>query len=271
MSRPVERFPVNHHLSQLLERALAMVGVDVGRATVEAAAFAGDEPTSPGDTPNLTRFGDSWAARVTLRPVAWLEWQVSTAAVHSPEHRAAAGTDAGKWGSTVCAESHLGRGNIYTLAEWARSSEAGGTFVFHSVLIEAALTTGRHRPYYRFERTERPEDQRTVDPFRTVRPLLDNSILGITRWSIHTAGYSVRFRTVRRLALEPFVEVSYGQIAKVGGGVFDPATFYGRDSFRSVSVGLRLDWGMRGHRMGHYGVPMDTMDMPGMSMREDAR
>jgi hypothetical protein len=81
----------------------------------------------------------------------------------------------------------------------------------------------------------------------------------------------VRFRTVRRLALEPFVEVSYGQIAKVGGGLFDPATFYGRDSFRSGSVGLRLDWGMRGHRMGHYGVPMETMDMPGMNARDDAR
>jgi hypothetical protein len=271
MSRPVERFPVNHHLSQVLERALALVAVNVGRATVEAAAFNGDEPTSPGDTPNLSRFGDSWAARLTLRPALGLEWQVSTAAVHSPEHRPGAGTDARKWSSSLRADRQLGRADLYGLAEWARTSEAGGAFVFNSVLLEGALTTGRHEPYYRFERTERPEETRTLDPFRSVRPLLDNSILGITRWSIHTAGYRVRFRTTRRLGLEPFLEVSYGRIAKVGGGLFDPATFYGRDSFRSGSVGLRLDWGMRGHRMGHYGVLMETMDMPAMSVRDDAR
>lgn len=271
MSRPVERFPVNHHLSQLLERALTMVAVDVGRATVEAAAFNGDEPTSPGDTPNLSRFADSWAARLTLRPATALEWQVSTAAVHSPEHRPGAGTDARKWSSSLRADRHVGRASLYGLAEWARTSEAGGAFVFHSVLLEAALTTGRHQPYYRFERTERPEETRTLDPFRTVRPLLDNSILGISRWSIHTAGYGVRFRTTRRLAVEPFVEASFGWVAKVGSGSFDPATFYGRDSFRSVSAGLRLDWGMRGHRMGHYGVPAETMDMPTMSARDDAR
>jgi hypothetical protein len=272
MSRPIERFPVNHHLSQLLERALAMVAVDVGRATVEAAAFNGDEPASPGDAPNLSRFGDSWAARLTLRPVSGLEWQVSTAAVHSPENRPGAGTDARKWSSSLRADRQLARASLYGLAEWACTSEAGGAFVFHSVLLEAALTTGRHQPYYRFERTERPEEMRTLDPFRTVRPLLDNSVLGITRWSIHTAGYGVRLGPATgRRALEPFVEVSFGRIATVGGGVFDPTTVYGRDSFRSVSVGLRLDWGMRGHRMGHYGVPMEMPETSPMKMSSRAQ
>lgn len=266
MSRPVERFPVNHHLSQLLERALAMVAVDAGRATLEAAAFNGDEPASPGATPNLSRFGDSWAARLTLRPVAGLEWQASRAAVHSPENRPGAGPDSRKWSTSLRADRQLGRTTIYALAEWARTSEAQGAFVFHSVLLESAITTGRHQPYYRFERTERPEDTRTSDLFRTVRPVLDNSILGITRWTIHTFGYGARFGH-----LQPFVEVSLGQIAVVSGGLFDPAAFYGRDTFRSLSVGLRLDWGMRGHRMGHYGVPMKMPDMPGMKMSSRAQ
>jgi hypothetical protein len=272
MSRPVERFPVNHHLSQLLERAIAMVAVDVGRATAEVAAFNGDEPTSPGDAPNLSRFGDSWAARLTLRPVSGLEWQASTANVHSPEHRGGAGTDARKWSSSLRADRPMGRARLYGLVEWARTSEAQGAFVFHSVLCEAALTTGRHQPYYRFERTERPEDTRTFDLFRTVRPLLDNSILGITRWSIHTFGYGVQLGPGRgRLGLEPFIEVSLGQIAVVSGVLFDPTAFYGGDTFRSVSVGLRLDWGMRGHRMGHYGVPMGMPDMAPMEMSSRAR
>jgi hypothetical protein len=72
------------------------------------------------------------------------------------------------------------------------------------------------------------------------------------------------------VALNPFVELSFGRIATVGGGLFDPVAVYGRDSFRSVSVGLRLDWGMRGHRMGHYGVPMDMPDMPSMQMNSNA-
>jgi hypothetical protein len=267
MSRPVERFPVNHHLSQVLERALVVVGVDVGRATVEVAAFNGDEPTKPGDVPNLSRFGDSWAARFTLRPVSGLEWQASTANVHSPEHRDGAGTDARKWSTSLRADRPLGGARLYALAEWARTSEAEGAFVFHSVLFETALTTGRHQPYYRFERTERPEELRVLDPFQTVRPLLDNSILGISRWSIHTVGYEVRLGPVnRRLALNPFVEVSLGRIATVSGVLFDPTSVYGRDTFRSVSVGLRLDWGMRGHRMGHYGVPMEMPDMSSMDM-----
>jgi hypothetical protein len=270
MSRPVERFPVNHHLSQLLERAVGMVAVNVGRATLEGALFNGDEPASPGATPNLSRFGDSWATRLTLRPLSGFEWQASTAAVHSPENRSGAGPDSRKWSSSLRAERQLGRVAFYGLAEWARTSEAQGAFVFHTVLVEAAVTKGRHQPYYRFERTERPEDDRALDLFRAVRPVLDNSILGITRWSIHTFGYGIRLGPERgRLGLEPFVEVSLGQIAVVSGAFFDPTTFYGRDSFRSVSVGLRVDWGMRGHRMGHYGVTMDMPDMADMPEMKD--
>jgi len=69
-----------------------------------------------------------------------LELQGSHASVHSPEHRAGAGTDqrksslSGRWSGT------LGRFPVYGLIEWARTSEAGGFFVFHSVLAEGAWT-----------------------------------------------------------------------------------------------------------------------------------
>ena len=80
---------------------------------------------------------------------------------------------------------------VYGLLEWARTSEAGGFFVFRSLLAEGAWTGGRHRLYYRFERTERPEEERISD-FRSLRPHLENSILGITRWTVHTAGYALQ-------------------------------------------------------------------------------
>jgi hypothetical protein len=47
-------------------------------------------------------------------------------------------------------------------------------------------------------------------------------------------------------------------MADVGGGIFDVRSFYGKTSFWSTSVGLRLSLGMRMHRMGRYGVAQDT-------------
>ena len=262
MSRPVLRYPVNHHLSQILERALALASVRAGPAQLEGALFDGDEPEYPGQWPALGRFGDSWSVRLTVRPAPGgdLEWQGSAATVHSPEQRAGAGTDQHKTSTSARLERSAGRARVYALAEWARTSEAGGVFVFHSVLAEAAVTTGPHRPYYRFERTERPEEQRTVDLFRTVRPHLENSIIGTTRWTVHTAGYGfVTRRGGSALEIQPFVEASLGRITAVGGGLFDPVAFYGRDTFWSASLGVRAGWRMAGHRMGRYGVPMGTM------------
>ena len=61
----------------------------------------------------------------------------------------------------------------------------------------------------------------------------------------------------RRLRLHPLVEVSYGRIAKVRGGVFDIASVYGADHFWSLSVGVRVGTGMGIHRMGRYGAMED--------------
>jgi hypothetical protein len=264
MSRPVLRYPVNHHLAQILERAVAMMGVRVGPLMAEAGLFNGDEPERPGQWPRVSRFGDSWSGRLTVNPVAGLELQGSHASVHSPEHRAGAGTDQRKWSLSGRWSGALESFPVYGLLEWARTSEAEGFFVFHSVLAEGAWTLGRSRLYYRFERTERPEEERTLNPFRSLRPHVENSILGKTRWTIHTAGYTVHLQPVSVLSVLPLAELSYGRIANVGGGLFDAQSFYGKTSFWSVSVGARLSLGMPLHRMGRYGVAQDTANSRGM-------
>ena len=264
VSRPVLRYPVNHHLAQILERAVAMMGVRVGPLMAEAGLFNGDEPERPGQWPRVSRFGDSWSGRLTVNPVAGLELQGSHASVHSPEHRPGAGTDQRKWSLSGRWSGALGSFPVYGLLEWARTSEAEGFFVFHSVLAEGAWTLGRSRLYYRFERTERPEEERTLNPFRSLRPHIENSILGKTRWTIHTAGYTVHLQPVSVLSVLPLAELSYGRIANVGGGLFDTQSFYGKTSFWSVSVGARLSLGMPLHRMGRYGVAQDTANLRGM-------
>ncbi len=91
MVRPLEKYPVNHHLAQVLERGVAPTAVAYGGFTVEGAPFNGDEPVGPGAWPRFSRFGDSWAARGTWRPLSSLELAASTAYVRSPEIRAGGG------------------------------------------------------------------------------------------------------------------------------------------------------------------------------------
>jgi hypothetical protein len=265
MVRPVIRYPVNHHLAQILERAVAIIALRQGPATVEAGLFNGDEPERPGQWPRVAhRFGDSWSARGTLVPIAGAELQASYAHVHSPEHRPGAGPDQAKWSAAARWEGALRGHPAYALLEWARTSEAGGFFVYHSLLGEGAWESGSHRLLWRVERTERPEEARTLDPFRSVRPHLDNSILGRTRWSIVTAGYSVQLlRDGSRYQVEPQLEAVFGTVRSLEGLAFDPVAFYGRNSFWSLSLGIRLGWGMSMHRMGRYGALDVTSGMPG--------
>jgi hypothetical protein len=262
MARPVFRYPVNHHLAQILERVVGIVGVRAGPVMMEGGIFNGDEPDRPGQWPSIRRFGDSWSGRITLLPLPQLELQGSHAQVHSPEHRPGSGTDQSKWSFSTRWDGLVRQSPVYGLLEWARTSEANGFFVFHSFLAEGAWTLGRNRLHYRFERTERPEEERVLSPFRSVRPHLENSILGTTRWTIHTAGYGFELRPVEILQALPFLELSYGRIADVGGGLFDARSFYGKSSFWSITLGARLNLGMPLHRMGRYGVAQHTAAMP---------
>jgi hypothetical protein len=260
MSRPPLRYPANHHFSQILERAVGIAGVAYGPIMVEGSLFNGDEPENPEQWPLFDRFGDSRAFRVTLSPLERLELQYSAAEVHSPEHRPGAGLEVVKKSASGRWDGDLAGLPVYLLLEWSETAEGDRFFVFDSYLIEAEVQPGRHRGYYRGERTERPEEMRTLSRFRTQRPHLENSLIGITNWNIHTIGYGISIRPwLRSLRVEPFTEVSYATVSRVGGGLFQPEQFYGETEFWAVSLGLRLDWGMQGHRMGRYGVAAEDM------------
>ena len=257
MARPFVGYPVNHHLAQILERAVAIAALRTGPLTVEAGLFNGDEPERPGQWPRLSgRFGDSWSGRITAAPLPGATAEVSYAHVHSPEHRPGAGTDQGKWSVAGRWERSVGGHPVYGMLEWARTSEAEGFFVFHSLLAEGAWGGGPHRLQYRFERTERPEEER-IARFRSLRPHLENSILGITRWTTQTVGYQVRLLSTGPLAVVPLVEIGYASVAKVGGGVVDVKQLYGRTRIWSLTVGVRVAAGMTMHRMGRYGAADD--------------
>jgi hypothetical protein len=260
MSRPVLRYPVNHHLAQILERVVAIAAVTRGPLALELGLFNGDEPEEPGQWPVVERLGDSWSARLTGRPLRGLELQASRAQVHSPENRAGAGPDQEKWSLSGRWERPVAGHPVYGLVEWAHTSEADGFFEFSSLLAEGAWTAGRQRLYYRFERTERAEEER-VSRFRTLRPHQENSILGITRWTIHTTGWSAVALDRHGLRVAPLLELSYGRIAEVGDGLFDVPQTYGRNSFWSWTLGLRLEYGGGPHRMGRYGAALDG-EMP---------
>ena len=149
----------------------------------------------------------------------------------------------------------------YALAEWARTSEADDQFVFTSVLAEGAVRLGAHQAYARFEQTERPEETRTGDLFRSRRPHLENSILGTTRWTIYTAGYGITLASpVRGLQLTPFVEGSQGRASERGSGFFDIEGLYGGTTFWSASAGIRVSWRTAEHRMGRYGAAIVPVD-----------
>ncbi|HEU4525020.1 MAG TPA: hypothetical protein VFR62_08355 [Gemmatimonadales bacterium] len=256
MSRPVLRYPVNHHLAQVLERAVVIGAANYGPVTLEGGLFNGDEPEQPDQWPMLERVGDSWSARVTGRPLRGLELQASRAHLHSPENREGAGPDQEKWSASGRWEGPLAGHPVYGLVEWAHTSEADGFFEFSSFLAEGAWTGGRHRLHYRFERTERAEEER-VSRFRTVRPHHENSTLGTTRWTIHTAGWSAVVLDRSKFAVAPLVEISYGRVAEVGGGLFDVLQTYGQDDFWSWTLGLRLEYGGGPHRMGRYGAALE--------------
>lgn len=269
MMRPALVYPVNHHWSQILERAVAILGLRRGPVTLEGAVFNGDEPVSWDGWPNWGRFGDSWSARALVRPSAAVELQGSYAHVKSPENRTGAGPGQDKVSLSARVDRPLGAGRIYGLAEWAYNSEAAGFYRFYSGLAEAQWSRGAHRVYLRLERTDRPEDERVFgNPFRTVRPLLESSIIGITRWFVTTGGYGHAL-TPERLPVhvEGIGEVEYAHVTSLTG-LFDPAAWYGRNDLWMFSVALRITAGAPMPRMGRYGVAAGGHDMMMMSPHE---
>jgi hypothetical protein len=146
----------------------------------------------------------------------------------------------------------------YALAEWARSSDydrQARAFTYRTMLAEGELSRGRVAIAARLERTERPEEERLADPFRTLRPSTDFSILGRTGWDIASARLSSRALQSRTLVLAPFIEIARQHAtALMAGAVFDPGAFYGSKTLWSATIGLTFTAGMIHRRTGAYGA-----------------
>jgi hypothetical protein len=256
MARPFEKYPINHHLAQVLERVVATGAFRTRRLIFEAGLFNGDEPESPGDVPNRSRYWDSWAGRVTFVPFPQGEIQTSYARVRSPENARGGGADQRKQSASLRLEDAQRSG--YGLLEWARSTNYVGSsrgFAFTSLLAETSARFGVVSGALRFERTDRPDEERLVNEFRTAQPGTDLSIAGRSRWTIITARVAASLPTAKSILLEPFAEVARIRFRPtLTPSGFDPAQFYGSSRIWSFSVGAKLALGMRHTRMGRYGV-----------------
>ena len=274
MVRPFEKYPINHHISQIVERLLATVAMRSGPLLLEAASFNGDEPSSPSDFPNSNRLWDSWSARATLLPNQFLEMQGSVARVKSPELATGGGLDQRKASISARAENPESMEpsalQYYALTEWARSSDYDGNtkaFSFMTFLTEGQLQRGRVAVATRFERTERPEEDRLADPFRTKRPATDFSNLGQTKWNIVSARVSAITFQRGTISAMPFVEISWNRVTQDAESVFNPRAFYGSNTIWSTTVGVKLSAGMIHRRTGAYGAASresGEMSMAGM-------
>ncbi len=276
MSRPFEKYPINHHLAQILERAIGVGAVRAGPLIFEGGLFNGDEPQSPGDTPNRNRYWDSWSARVTFLPFPQGEIQTSYARIKSPENATGGGADQRKHSASIRLEDAQHSG--YGLLEWARTGDYVGsnqTFAFTSLLAETWARYGAASGALRIERTERPDEERLLDPFRSPVPAPDLSITGRSRWTIITARVAGSFGVTKKLSLEPFAEIARIHVTEtLRPSGFDPRQFYGSNRIWSISLGAKVAFGMAHMRMGRYGaaitdkrsMKMDGMKMPGMNM-----
>jgi hypothetical protein len=258
MMRPFEKYPINHHLSQILERAMITGAMRLGPAIVDASTFGGDEPTSPGSTPMLRRLGDSWSVRATALPTPWLEVQGSYARIASPEQREGFGLDQKK--RSISARLISANGGRYLLTEWARTVEHDhgrneDVFAYESALAEGSMTVRGVSLALRLEQTERPEEERLSNPFRVPRPAADLGISGITRWRTATAALTLPSPTFGPVRGYPFVEVERtSPSARDVRSVFDAESFYRSGSPWMFTAGVRLRLGPLHARMGRYGV-----------------
>jgi hypothetical protein len=257
MVRGFVKYPSNHHLAQILERLVLMGAVRRGPFMLEGGLFNGDEPLDPEDTGSLDRFGDSWSVRGTILPREWLEVSASFADVTSPEQPFGGGLDHEAWNVAARVSRTADGRTFYALVEAGRAGELSGDieiFHFHTFLAEAAYGIGDWKVGARFEASDRPEEERLTDLFRSVRPATDNNILGTTRWTTGTMQLSRAMR-VGPLHLEPLIEVSrLWADPNEKPALLDPVNLYGSGRIWSFSAGIRSSIGTWHTRMGRYGV-----------------
>jgi hypothetical protein len=271
MMRPFLKYPVNHHHAQILERAQIVGALRYSRGdrdvSIEAGVFNGDEPTGPFAQPQLSRLTDSRAIRITLRPQNGLEIQGSRAYVTSPDITQGGAADHAMLSASVRWQGNITSGiSGYALAEIERNDEKiplNDGFRYESALAEVMASTNGLSIAARFERTDRPEHERLLNPFRTPIGHIGFQLLGITRWATTTVQLSSRALampgTDGAVRLAPFAEVARAvPSAVVRPTVFEPELFYGARALWTTSLGVRLHVGTMRSRMGRYGVAVPS-------------
>jgi len=219
--------------------------------------------------------GDSWALRATLTggaiPVihGQAELTASYANVKSPEYREGQGLDQRKAHVGVRLEQAGSALARYVLLELARTTDVDrgrDLYTFDAALAEGALCRGDAGIALRWERSDRPEEERLLDPFRTARPATDVSILGVTRWTTLTGAVSLPALRAGPMHLASFVEAALITANGTTAAVFDPLRFYGSSGMWRMAAGVRVAAGRATHgRMGRYGAASDNfgeMAMP---------
>jgi hypothetical protein len=273
MMRPAVKPPVNQHWTEIMDRWLVVAGARIRGFGLELGVFdkgpgVATATAAPSDTSahhHVTCLlfcgerGASSSARVTVWPVRGVEIRASLATEFGGGHHAASGGTTQQWNLSARVDRAGGASRISVLAEVGRIRAEQ---VFHTVLSEAQWQSGnrRHRLYYRFERTDRPDGARSADGFGVIGDTLGLPS-PITRWTVHTAGYGFTFRHPRFI-LEPLIEGSIGRVRSTGATPVDVGGIYGRSSHWSVLGGVRLALGA-GHVMGRYGALGPAREEPG--------
>ena len=261
MSRPVVKYPTNHHLSQILER-WTVNGAWITRGwSLEAAMFGGAEPVGPYDFSNIESFGDSWSARAARRfgagdgPLAESELSASFGRVSEQHDEESEITTL--YNAAFRHERMYSFGTVYGLVE-ASMSDPEDDEGYFSVLGETRISYSAHQPYYRIEYATRPEYAR--DGLPATREFFhydhDAEAIGATRWLINIIGYGYEL-TGYPASARPFIEVQHNRVSAERGGI-DPQDLFGRRSFWGLTAGFRVFLGGDPMRMGSYGV-LDAM------------
>lgn len=269
MDRPALHVPVNHHWSQIMERALVVVALRLGRVVIEGSLFDGNESgvttttLSSSDTshqhggvlvpqpPPRTGFGQSRTARLTWRPSAALEFRASAGTIRAPGHHPGAGAEPQPMWNLSAKFDRPGAATRTTImAELGRASVERP---YWTALAEGQLELRQqHRFYYRVERTDRPEAPRTADLFHTAIDTLGVTPIAASRWFVQTAGYGYRLQS-RWIAIEPIMEVALAHVSSLGSPPVNLDALYVKRTLWSGVLALRVTLG-RSHMMGQYGA-----------------
>jgi hypothetical protein len=262
MSRPVAKYPTNHHLSQLLERWTVTGAWLPGPWSVEASVFGGGEPDGPWDLGNVSSFGNSFSVRLGRRfggVGTTAPWEITASAATVAESHDGETERTALYNAAVRHSWPHSFGGIYALAEASMSDPEEGEGVW-SLVGETQVRIGRHRPYYRVEYATRPEYPRQGAPGEPgfFRYDHDDEPIGATRWLIQSLGYEFDL-SGGGVATRPYLEAQYHHARPERGGV-EPEILYGSRNFWTVSAGFRLFFGGGPMRMGSYGV-LDDMTL----------